>query len=540
MSLDALVDSVTTPERRARYLESGLWTDQTVVAQVAVHAETRGDAPAVVDLFGRRRMSYRRLAADANRVANLLLEEGLEAGDVVALQLPSWYETVAIGLGVAKAGGVVNPMLPIYRAKELGHMLGLAETRFLFTPARYRGFDHRALITELPDVVQTRLKHFVVEEPGESSAFLESLNDYPSVADAGRARAADEVAALFFTSGTEAQPKAVMHTEQTINFTARSLVSSLGIHDGDVVWMPSPVGHSTGFIATRLSLNFGLKLVLQDRWDAADAARLIESERCTYTSAAATFLQDLVDAGRGLGCDLSSLRLFRCGGAPVPAELVARAAELGIFVLRIYGSTEALSSTGNRIESPYEKRVGTDGFPIDHVEVEIRRDDGTPTEPGEAGEVFVRGPNTSVGFLRDQERTAAIFDGDGWVGSGDLAVMDGDGYISIVGRKKEIIIRGGLNVAPREVEELLLGMPNVLAAAVVGIPHPRLGETGCAFLVVEAGAEIGFEAMVAYLRGRGLAAYKLPERLELVEHLPMTPSGKVQKHLLASQIASVI
>jgi acyl-CoA synthetase (AMP-forming)/AMP-acid ligase II len=300
--------------------------------------------------------------------------------------------------------------------------------------------------------------------------------------------------------------------------------------------MPSPVGHSTGFnYGLRLALYHGLKLVLQDRWDGAAAADLVAAQGCTYTLAATTFLLDFVRAGEAKPREVSSMRLFGCGGAPVPPDLVRAAARQGVGVLRLYGSTEVLVGTWNRPSSPVDKRTDTDGLAVDDVEVVIRAEDGRDVI-GEPGEIYTRGPNTCVGFFDDPERTSATFDDEGWVKSGDLAVMDAEGYLTVVGRKKEILIRGGLNVAPREVEEIILKMPQVAAVAVVGLPQDRLGEIGCACVVLRLSASLSLNEVHAHLRATGLATYKWPERLEIVAELPMTPSGKVRKHILVSAL----
>jgi acyl-CoA synthetase (AMP-forming)/AMP-acid ligase II len=351
---------------------------------------------------------------------------------------------------------------------------------------------------------------------------------------------APSVSELIFTSGTEARPKAIMHTEQTANFSVRVAAFDLGVTPADVVWMPSPVGHSTGFnYGMRFALYHRLPLVLQDEWDPMGAVNLIEAHQCSYTLAATTFLQDLVGVAESAGTALPSMRLFGCGGAPVPPALVDAAEERAIGVLRLYGSTEVLVGTWNRPDSPAEKRRGTDGRPMSHVEVEVRDADGRPVPAGEPGEAFVRGPNTSVGFFEDAERTAATFDPAGWVRSGDMVTVDEDGYLTVVGRKKEIIIRGGLNIAPAEIETLLVGFPEVERAAVVGVPDPRLGERMCACVVLAPGASLDLEAAVQRLRRAGLATYKLPERLEVLESLPTTASGKVQKHEIVRMLVPV-
>lgn len=217
--------------------------------------------------------------------------------------------------------------------------------------------------------------------------------------------------------------------------------------------------------------------------------------------------------------------------------LVDRAAEHGVQVLRLYGSTEVLVASWNRAESSPLQRRATDGVAMSHVELSVRDDTGSELPAGAEGEVWIRGPNTCVGFFGDPERTAATFDADGWVRSGDLVTMDDDGYLTVVGRKKEIIIRGGVNIAPREIEELLVAFPEVDRAAIVGIPDERLGETMCACLVLADGASLDLDTTVSRLRGGGLATYKLPQRLEVVTDLPTTASGKVQKHELVRSLS---
>jgi len=207
-------------------------------------------------------------------------------------------------------------------------------------------------------------------------------------------------------------------------------------------------------------------------------------------------------------------------------------------VLRLYGSTEVLVGTWNRPTSPAEQRAHSDGVAMTGVELEVRDDAGAPCAVGEPGELFVRGPNTCVGFFADPDRTAATFDHDGWVRSGDVLTMDADGYVTVVGRKKEILIRGGMNIAPREIEELLTALPEVERAAVIGLPDERLGERACACVVLEPDAQLDLDTVVTRLRATGLATYKLPERLEVVDVLPTTASGKVQKHELVRRFAS--
>jgi acyl-CoA synthetase (AMP-forming)/AMP-acid ligase II len=493
------------------YVADGWWDGSTLAGRVREHAALRPDALAVVDDTTGRRATYAELWDDARRVVALLTERGVAAGDVVSVQLPNWYETVAVDVGVLAHGAVLNPLLPNYRGRELSQILTTARTRLLFTPGNLRGFDHAALGRELQAVVDTLDAHVVVR--GDDPSVLDAPASRTPIAEVDPAA----VSEVIFTSGTEATPKGVLHTEHTTNCNVRSAYAVNELSNDDVVWMPSPIGHSTGLnFGVRLALFFGLPLVLQDRWDADVAAALIARERCTYTLAATTFLGDLIGAAQQSTHDLSSLRRFGCGGAPVPPELVRAAADVGINVLRIYGLTEALVVSWNRPGSSLEHRMHSDGLALPEVEIDVRD-----------GEVLVRGPNVCVGLFDDPEREAAIFTDDGWLRTGDAGILDREGYLSIVGRKKEIIIRGGLNIAPREVEDLLCEIPEVRAAAVVGIPDDRLGERMCACVVTD--APLTLDDVVAFLRRRELATYKLPEALRRFDALPATPSGKIRK-----------
>ena len=550
---------VTESGRAGVYRRAGHWDGTTLSGRLADAATRRPGRAAVIDRDGGAVHTYAELGRDVTTVATWLEARGVGAGDVVSIQLPNWYEFVVLAVATQAVGAVINPLLPIYRRKELLHAFLVAESKVVCTPAHYRNYDHLTATAAVIEESGRSIVHVVVDEARPSSA---AATDGPTVwfgdllaGEAGVAggvseggvsegggegahgvhRGAQEpraVSELIFTSGTEAAPKAIMHTEQTANFSVRVAGEDLGIGDDDVVWMPSPIGHSTGFnYGVRFAVYHGLPLVLQDRWDAGVACDLIAARGASYTLASTTFLQDLVAEAelRGEGSRLGSMTRFGCGGSPVPPELVRRAAACGIGVLRLYGSTEVLVATWNRPGGPAGKAIDTDGPALSSVEVEVRDENGSVSAPGVPGEIHIRGPNTCVGFYRDPERTAATFGPGGWVRSGDLATMDEDGYLTVVGRKKEIIIRGGLNITPREIEDLLLDFPEVDRAAVVGLPHERLGERVCACVVLAPGTDLAFETMVGRLRAIGLATYKLPERLEVLDALPVTASGKVQK-----------
>jgi acyl-coenzyme A synthetase/AMP-(fatty) acid ligase len=548
-----LVDMVIDPERAETYRRCGHWDETTLSGRLADAATRQPARPAVIDRDGAAVHSYAELEGDVAGLAAWLEARQVGAGDVVSIQLPNWYEFVVVAVATQRVGGVINPLLPIYRRKELLHAFTVAESKVVCTPAHYRNHDHRSATGAVIEESGRSIVHVVVDEARPAAV---TGSDGPTVwfgdllaGDAGArmvrpgedhrvAHQPGAVSELIFTSGTEAAPKAIMHTEQTANFSVRVAAEDLGVGDGDVVWMPSPIGHSTGFnYGVRFALFHGLPLVLQDRWDAGVACDLIAARQASYTLASTTFLQDLVaEAERRGDGRLGSMTRFGCGGSPVPPELVRRAAACGIGVLRLYGSTEVLVATWNRPDGPVAKAIDTDGPALGHVEVEVRDENGSACAPGVSGEIHIRGPNTCVGFYRDPARTAAAFAPGGWLRSGDLATLDEDGYLTVVGRKKEIIIRGGLNITPREIEDLLLDFPEVERAAVVGLPHERLGERVCACVVLAPARTLDFETMVARLRAIGLATYKLPERLEVLDSLPVTASGKVQKFEIVDRL----
>ncbi len=544
-----LTNLVTEAADVEAYRRDGRWDGSTLSGRLVTMAEERPERLAVVDREGSATHSYAELERDVSIFAAWLEDAGVAVGDVVSIQLPNWYEFVVVAVATQRIGGVINPLLPVYRRKELLHVLTVAEPKVVCTPANYRNHDHLAETRRVIAESGRNLVHVVVDETrpvtsgtleGGTVWFGDIMATGPRALRAGRqAAAAGAVSELIFTSGTEAAPKAIMHTEETANFSVRVAREDLGLGDIDVVWMPSPIGHSTGFnYGVRLAIYHGLPLVLQDRWDATVARDLIAAHRASYTLASTTFLQDLVAEAERLedARSLSAMTRFGCGGSPVPSELVRRARECGIGVLRLYGSTEVLVATWNRPGGSLDHADETDGLALSGIEVEVRDEAGAVCAPGATGEIHVRGPNTSVGFYRDPERTEATYLPGGWVRSGDLATMDTDGYLTVVGRKKEIIIRGGLNITPREIEDLLLDFPEVDRAAAVGVPDQRLGERVCACVVLKSGAELSFATMIDRLRDVGLATYKLPQQLEILDALPMTASGKVQKYEIVKRL----
>ena len=539
LTMDPDLADQIAPHRTA-YVAEGIWTDERLGNCVSAHAAENPDAEAVVDRKGLRRISFADFDRLSNRFAHWLDDAGIVEGDVIAVQLPNCLEAVVIAIGANKAGVAVAPMLTIYRGNELRHNLDLTAAKAIFVPDVYRGFAHRDLAESVAAELDHDLRTVVVDVTDDDadgpSAWLDALDEW-SDTPCTRTPPASGVSVILFTSGTEGKPKAVMHTEQTLNSNVRAVWRSFELGDGEVVWMPSPVGHSSGFgYGIRIALLHGATLVLQDRWDAEVAVSLIQDERPTYTLAATIFLTDVLRVAQSRSTDLSSLRVFGCGGAPIPAEVVSAAAEQGINVLRLYGQSETQVATQNGASSPLQKRIDTDGRAVDGFKIEIRDENGAPLPPGTAGELCVMGPGMSVGYYKDPDRTLKKFR-DGWAHTADVAVMDADGYVTIIGRQSDIIIRAGLNIAPREIEEEIEHLDSVETAVIVGLPHARLGEHCCVCVVPRCGAQPTLEQICSHLKTAGFAAYKLPERLELLAELPTTASGKIQRHKLVARFS---
>ena len=526
-----------------RYVEEGWWQNKTLVDHFDA-AVLRTPKKTAVVAPGGVRLDYAELAQRVTKAACGLAKAGVHKGDVVSVQLPNCAEALVLHLAITRLGAVTNPLLPTYRSKELRYILGFARSKVVVIPSRHRNFDlapmHAELWPDLPDLAAI----FVLGGTGaEGMQDFEALyveNEVPPSVKADP----NDVTVLIFTSGTESTPKGVMHSHNTFMHAATNMARVHQVTSEDIIWAPSPVGHGTGFgWGIRFAPALGATLVLQDLWDEEEALRLLEEERCTWVLAATPFVVMLLESAalRRKKWNLS-LRTFCCAGAPVPRLIGELAREkLGCTLAGAWGQTEGFMASVPPITAPDEKLWNTDGCAITGgVELAVF-DEETRTRilpPGELGELATRGPNVSLGYFNDPERTAAVFRDDGWLFSNDLATMDADGYIRIAGRKKDIINRGGLKYPSREIEELMLKHPAVAQIAVVPVPDKRLGEKACACIITRNGASIGFSEMASYLSDCGVAKFKLPEYMVILDSIPMTPSGKVQKFRLRDDIVA--
>ncbi len=520
------------PARAAQYRASGHWRDDTIVDLVAASVARTPDRIAVRDASGAA-LSYRDAWAQSARLAGHLAAQGVGRGDIVTVCLPNWARTVVVFLAVMRLGAVVNPVPTTYGRADLSFVLGKCDSRALIIPGRFRSVDFTRTAAALPaDALAGRAVIRLGDGAADIGATWDAALAHAPLSADTEIEADDPVAALF-TSGTESRAKGAIHTHNTILFGERALSCALAITGEDTAFMASPISHTTGFMhGVVMTLTLGGTLSLLDIFDGAAAARQLAEHEATWTMGATPFLADIATALERSGARLPKLRYFMCGGAPIPEALVRRAADVGLRVMSIYGSTESPPHTVVHPDDPPENAWSTDGRPCEGIEVRIVSADGRPARVGEVGEEWSRGPNTFLGYLDEPELTAKDLSADGWYRSGDLARMLADGSLRIAGRLKDIIVRGGQNISVREVEDYLIAHPAISSVAVVGVPHERLGETSCAVVVTKPGRSVALAEIVDFLLAKGVARFKLPERLETWPALPTNPSGKIQKFLI--------
>lgn len=531
-----------TPRQLDEAKASGLWLDKTLLDFLDEVAPSRQDKLAVVDANSETgqatRLTYQTLVNLSKRIGLGLAALGVERGDVVSFQLPNWWQFVALHLACLRIGAVTNPLMPIFRHRELRFMLGLAESKVMIVPQAFRGFDYAAMMNEVRSELPA-LKHvFAIGGEGEMSFekyFIEREWEREPGAEAllaQRRMRANEVVQLLYTSGTTGEPKGALHTSNTLFADLCPFVERLGLTGDDVIFMPSPLAHQTGFaLGMMMPLMLGSKLVLQDVWDATVALGNMQREGVNFMMAATPFLADVVDHPELSKHDIATLKVFACGGAPIPRVLVQRATDLlKANIVSVWGMTENLVVTSTRRDDPMEKVFGTDGLPLPKMAIRVVDPNGKPLPAGQEGELQSRGPSHFAGYHKRPEMYG--FDKDGWFNTGDLARIDEDGYVRITGRAKDIIIRGGENVPVVEVEQLLHRHPAILVAAVVGVPDERLGERAVAYVTLKPGASLTMDELKVYLQTERMAKQYWPEILNIIDEFPRTPSGKIQKFRL--------
>lgn len=534
--------SIFLPTHRIADMRSrGLWRDETILNYFAAAVARRPDHMAVIDFKSttglREALTYRELERRVQAIASAFLQRGIGPGDVISVQLPNWWEFTAIHLAAMTVGAITNPLMPIFRARELGYMLELAESKILIAPREFRNFQYPSMVAELRQRLPALQYAFFVGGEGEDS-FSRLLESDGLVSDKSVALKADDVCQILFTSGTTGEPKGVMHTSNTLWGDVRPRIERLGLNEADVFFMPSPLAHQTGFlVGILMPIYVQGTSVLQDVWNGERALQIMSAERTTFTMAATPFLLDLTNAVEKTQSELPSFRIFVAGGAPIPPALVKRAsAALGASIVSIWGMTECGAATATDVDDPVERASETDGKPNPGAEIRVVDSSGRVLGPKNEGRLQVRSSGNFVGYLKRPHLNST--DRDGWLDTGDLATINEGGYVRITGRTKDVIIRGGENVPVVEIEGLLFEHPSVAECAIVPYPDERLGERGCAYVVLRQGMQFTLKEMTNYLLARQCTKNYLPERLEIVSEMPRTPSGKIQKFVLREWAAT--
>jgi acyl-CoA synthetase (AMP-forming)/AMP-acid ligase II len=496
---------------------------QTVPAALAQAASRFGDREAVVD--GEVRLSYAELREKALGCARFLVSKGLRPGDRAALCSPNTWHWIVAALGTLCAGATLVPVSTRFTGPELRDVLDRSQAKAFLVAGEFLGVDRLSEAGEPLPPITVRIP---VEGPSE---FREDVVEWADI-DGPAAElddvCADDVCDILFTSGTTGRSKGAMSSHRQSLGVAEAWADCTELTENDRYLVVNPFFHSFGYKAGILAAVLrGSTLLPQAKFDAGAALRLIETERITVLPGAPAVYRMLLDHPARSTTDLSSLRLAVTGAATVPVSLVdSLYAELGFdTVLTAYGLTEAVVATMCRADDDVETVAHTCGRAAADFEVRL----------GEQGEVLLHGPNVMLGYLDDPDATAEAIDADGWLHTGDVGVLDERGYLTITDRLKDMYICGGFNVYPAEVEQTLMTLDGVAEAAVIGVPDPRLGEVGKAYVVRRAGARLSTEDIVAHCK-RSLANYKLPRSVEFRAELPRNPSGKLVKRVLREEL----
>ncbi|WP_295637218.1 AMP-binding protein [Novosphingobium sp.] len=525
---------IPAPHQQA-FAQSDAWDRRTLADQAIERAAADPDFIAFTD--GQGTLTRAELVADAQALAAALHQRGLRPGDVLAFQVPNWREAAVINLAAVFAGLIVNPIVPIYRDHEVAQMLGDCRAKAVFVAHTFRKFDYAAMAARIRPALPDLAHVFTVRGDG--------ANDYTALLADGRDLPFNRpqvdplgVKLVLYTSGTTGRPKGVLHSHVTLQRIVRTSATHWGLREGEGTLMPSPVTHVSGYAnGLEAPLICGTASVLMESWDANAALTLIDQHQLVGTVAATPFLVELAAAARAAGNRLPSFRFFACGGAAVPADLIptARAAFANCQPFRVFGASEVPLVTFGYPGDP-ALAATTDGAVIDY-EVRIVDAEDTPLPPGTEGEVLARGPAMLMAYANEAQ-TAEALTADGFFRTGDLGTLSPQGGLTITGRKKDLIIRGGENISAREIEDVLETHPLVRESAVVAMPHERLGEGVCAFVILMGEADAA--TLTAHVAASGLARQKIPERFEIVDDFPRTASGKVRKDWLRADVKAKV
>ncbi len=462
-------------------------------------------------------LSYAALDQASARIASLLKAKGVVPGDRVGLMLPNVPYFPVLYYGILRAGAVVVPMNVLLKARETGYYLEDPGARLVFA---WHGFAEAAEAG-----AEQAGAECILVEPGKFEQLVSQYEPDPEVTE----RSADDTAVILYTSGTTGKPKGAELTHPNLRHNCDAVVAFAEFGPGEVLLGALPLFHTFGQTCTmNCAVMSGATVTMLPRFEPDKALEIIERDAVTVFQGVPTMYNALLHADSAASTDTSNLRICMSGGAAIPMELIRAFEEkFNCMVLEGYGLSET-SPVASFNHPGRERKAGSIGTPIEGVEMQVWDDDGNEVPQGEVGEIVIRGHNVMSGYWNRPDATSEAIDADGWFKTGDMAKVDEDGYFFIVDRKKDMIIRGGYNVYPREVEEVLYEHPAVQEAAVVGVPDEALGEEVGAAVVLCKGESLSADELKAYIKEQ-LAAYKYPRRIWFVDELPKGPTGKILK-----------
>jgi cyclohexanecarboxylate-CoA ligase len=505
---------------------------QTLPHAIMAAASAHPDVPVIFHGGGRSEtVSVADLVDRAARCAVAFLDLGVQPGDAVAVQVPSRIDGVIAQAAAVLAGAVLVPVVSSYGPRELGFILRESRARLLVTPDRWGRRDYLADLHRVGGCPDLAWVAVIGDSVPQRCIDFRRLVNGSEPWSTPTAAAPDEVCLLVYTSGTTGQPKGVQHSHTTLLAELHTRLT--GNAADSVILAAFPSGHIAGTLGLLRMLIQGVPHVVIDTWDAATAARLINEHEVTATGGTPFFLTTLLDLADEV--DLSCLREYGVGGASVPPSVIERAHQHGIMAFRAYGSSEHPTISGGSSQDALDKRAHTDGRLIDGVEIRIVDDALQDLPAGTPGEILSRGPELFVGY-RDSALDADAFLPGRWFRTGDIGAFDPDGYLTITDRRKDLIIRGGENLSSKLIEDILAEHEAVAEAAVVAAPDPLYGERVCAFIVLRPAAALSLKDIRAHFSVAGTARHLTPERLEIVDELPRTATGKVRKDELRRRL----
>ncbi len=527
-----------TKEMIERFTKSGHWGKETFYDLLSAVAARHPGRIAVVD--AKSRVSYGELLEKVERTAAFLKKCGIARGDVVTIQLPNWVEFAYVFFSLELLGAVANKISPDFRSREVEYILRFSKSRAYVSATSFKGFDYPAMVQALkPRLPELKLVCVIDGAAGgDTVSLVEGLRTSAPLPPQERVRMdANEVYRMAFTSGTTGNPKCVLHSFNTTLPAVRFMTRDMRATQDDVFLIYLPIGLNWGYLLLLQALMLGARAVLLDRFSGRAALELIERERVSFIGTAPASIIAMLNDPELERFDVSSLRVVITGGASCPVETLREfQRRMSGRIIELYGMLETGYHSYTRFEDDPERVNGTIGHCVEGMGLRLLDAQGNDVKPGEQGEIACFGPSVHLGYSDNAQANAEAFTADGWFRSGDLGEFaDREGNVRIVGRSKEIINRGGKKFFPREVEEILYTHPKVLHAAIVGVPDPRLGERNCLCVVPKVGAEVSLAEFVDFLEGE-VATYKLPERLEIFAELPFTPTGKLQRFILARQV----